>query len=66
MRNFDLNNYGVLEMNAKEVLESNGGNQPIATYASSESCAAAGEAIASAACAAGSFVYGFFCGLLGV
>lgn len=61
MKDLELNNYGVQEMNVMELLKSNGGNAPVASYLTSDQIEAAGEAIRTAA----GFVVGFISGFFG-
>ncbi len=60
MKTLELKQFGVLEMDALELFESNGGNQPVASYLTSEQIAAGGEAIRNAGAFIGGFIMGLF------
>jgi hypothetical protein len=62
MKTLELEQFGVQEMDAVEVFESNGGNQPAASYLTSEQIAAVGEAKRTI----GSFIGGFIAGLFDI
>jgi hypothetical protein len=49
------------ELEKSELMEVDGGNQPVTTYLTSDQIAAAGDALANA----GAFVFGFILGFLG-